>query len=205
MKEKIREEIIAATIECIEEEGVHNVTVRKIAQKAGVNSAAVNYYFGSKENLIKATLEATFEEGFVNNLQNYEELWEKDPKKALYGFFGETMQSMVEYQELTKAHFFEVLNREQHTPESMEKLNGFLANFYSLLESILPAGTVKEKKYLVIQIMSAVFLPGLFPDLFRDFLEGDFSQKETRDKYIKTIVELFTRKPKTPEKERGKK
>jgi len=37
-------------------EGFHGITVRKIAAKAGVNVAAVNYYFGSKENLISEAL-----------------------------------------------------------------------------------------------------------------------------------------------------
>lgn len=47
-----RENIINATLKIIGEEGFQNVTIRKIASIAGVNVAAVNYHFGSKDIVI---------------------------------------------------------------------------------------------------------------------------------------------------------
>ena len=38
-----KSKIIAATIDCIEREGIQTLTIRKIAREAGVNSAAINY------------------------------------------------------------------------------------------------------------------------------------------------------------------
>lgn len=51
-----RDNILNATLEIIGEEGFQKVTIRKIAALAGVNVAAVNYHFGSKEVVINEAL-----------------------------------------------------------------------------------------------------------------------------------------------------
>jgi AcrR family transcriptional regulator len=51
-----RDRIVAATIVCLERAGMQSLTVRAIAEEAGVNVAAINYHFGSKSLLIEETL-----------------------------------------------------------------------------------------------------------------------------------------------------
>lgn len=51
-----RENIINATLKIIGEEGFQNVTIRKIANLAEVNVAAINYHFGSKDIVINEAL-----------------------------------------------------------------------------------------------------------------------------------------------------
>ena len=53
--------IIEAAIACIEKYGYGETTVRKIAAQADVNVAAVNYYFGSKDELINRALEISLQ------------------------------------------------------------------------------------------------------------------------------------------------
>ena len=48
------EKIITATVECIEKYGIKGTTIRQIAETAGVNIAAINYYFRSKDQLFEA-------------------------------------------------------------------------------------------------------------------------------------------------------
>ena len=55
--------LIQNTLRLIETQGIGQVTVRKIAAQAGVNVAAVNYHFGSKDQLITAALQ-TLRDGF---------------------------------------------------------------------------------------------------------------------------------------------
>ena len=50
------ERIRLATLGCIEELGLKEATVRAIAAKANMNPAAVNYYFRSKDRLVKEAL-----------------------------------------------------------------------------------------------------------------------------------------------------
>lgn len=56
----IHDALIAAANECIADEGTSSVSVRRIAQKAGVNQAMINYYFNNKDGLLLALFEANF-------------------------------------------------------------------------------------------------------------------------------------------------
>ena len=56
--------IIQAAIECIEKYGISGATNRQIALEAGVNNAAINYYFRSKEVLIQRCMEITLKNAF---------------------------------------------------------------------------------------------------------------------------------------------
>ena len=53
-KEKVKETIINATTELIEQSGgeVKNITARAIADKSKVALGLINYHFESKENLV---------------------------------------------------------------------------------------------------------------------------------------------------------
>ena len=188
MREDIVKQIMIALIECIEEEGIQKVTVRKIADKARVNPAAINYYFGSKENLIEETLKATLDEAFINNLRDYEDLWKRDIIKAMKGFLGDIFEGMTAYQGLTKAHFSEAFFHGRYDTDLLKKFNEFLENFYVLVSEKLPGSAVLERKFFVVQVLSAIFFPGLFPSLFEAFLGKDFSQKGTRDNYVSALV-----------------
>ncbi|MEM7544134.1 MAG: transcriptional regulator BetI [Pseudomonadota bacterium] len=50
------EELIGATIAALHENGYAVVTMADIARRAGASAASINYYFGSKERLLEATM-----------------------------------------------------------------------------------------------------------------------------------------------------
>ena len=53
-----RAEIIAAAVRVLARDGIAATTTRKIAAEAGVNQAMLGYYFGSKDELLFAVLQA---------------------------------------------------------------------------------------------------------------------------------------------------
>lgn len=57
-----KKRMIDATVTIISEEGLHQLTNRRIAQKAGVNVAAISYHFGSQQGLINEALRAMTDE-----------------------------------------------------------------------------------------------------------------------------------------------
>ncbi len=50
------EELIEATIVAVHKRGYGVVTMAEIAREAGASAASINYYFGSKEGLMEATM-----------------------------------------------------------------------------------------------------------------------------------------------------
>ena len=52
-----RDAILTATRELLAELGMGNVTLRDVAERAGVRAPLVNYYFGSKADLFEAVME----------------------------------------------------------------------------------------------------------------------------------------------------
>jgi AcrR family transcriptional regulator len=62
-QEKTKEKLLCAAIKVFAEKGYDGATVRDICFQVGANVAAVNYYFGSKENLYKYILEMLFKKG----------------------------------------------------------------------------------------------------------------------------------------------
>lgn len=56
-----REKVIQAVIECIAEEGLHNTSAARIAERAGVTWGAIAHQFGDKESLLLAVVERNIE------------------------------------------------------------------------------------------------------------------------------------------------
>ena len=58
-----KREIVLKTAELILSADGKEITTRKIAEHADINPAMVNYYFGSKDNLLKAALSSMNKDG----------------------------------------------------------------------------------------------------------------------------------------------
>ncbi|MCJ8520100.1 AcrR family transcriptional regulator [Pseudorhizobium tarimense] len=49
-----REDLIAATLDCIAEAGIQGATVRQIAARAGVTGGLIRHYFATKDQMLQA-------------------------------------------------------------------------------------------------------------------------------------------------------
>jgi len=67
--EQTRERILRAAAELFADGGLHGTGIRAICEKAGTNSASVNYYFHSKENLYIEVFRSLFD-GFKQVFQS---------------------------------------------------------------------------------------------------------------------------------------
>lgn len=192
-REEITKKILIATIDCIEEYGLAKVTIRKIAQQAGVNPAMINYYFVSKEKLIEKAMQATLQEGFSNNLEDYSTKWETDTITALKGFLYDTLSGMINYPNITKSHLYEVMINNNYICMPVLELNNFLEKFYGLIKDIVIGKHEREKRRAVIQMFSSVFLIGLMPYIFDTYMDFDIDDNNERKLFIDDLVSKFTK------------
>ena len=186
----VQGKIIDATIECIEREGIQAVTIRKIAKLAGVNSAAINYYFRSKENLVDEVKRRTVEHVF----EDWREILNDESRNVrdrLFLLFTDYMEGAVMYPGITKAHLWEPLIDNNYESPFVKLLNSFfqdLANKLSL-ELRRPA---KELKLSVIHLFAALTMPVLMPDLYREFFDGKtFKEAKVRRALIEHVLQLY--------------
>ncbi len=190
--DEVKRAIILATIECIEEFGISQVTVRKIAQRAEVNVAAVNYHFGSKEALLKQAMDATLNEGFVNNINDYQQLWESAPTEALRSFLTDTLQGIIRYPNLTKAHFSAIFNENEYSEDFTQKFTVFLNRLHNLIQPILKE---PHNKVVTTQLFSTILFVGMMSPMFHRFDQLDLTLPQDQQQFIDTLMQTYTTKP----------
>jgi AcrR family transcriptional regulator len=186
----VQGKIIEATIECIEREGIQAVTIRKIAKLAGVNSAAINYYFRSKEKLVdevkRSTLEHVFEDW--REILNDES---RTVRERLFLLFTDYMEGAIMYPGISKAHMWEPLIENNYDSLFVKLLNGFLGDLAKKLSLELKR-PAKELRLVVIHLFCALSMPVLMPDLYREFYDGKtFKEAKVRRALIEHVLHLY--------------
>ncbi len=133
-----REKIILAALEEFVEHGYAGARIRDICGAAGVNLAAVNYYFGGKEELFKAVLEFSFSlpdpfEELKNDIVN-----ETDPETVLFklivSFLKNTSSQSVLYRYRYRLIVREMLTPSRVFPEMF--LPGLIPRFELMKQAI---------------------------------------------------------------------
>ena len=189
--EEIKGNIILATINCIEQNGVQAVTIRKIAEMAKVNVAAINYHFGSKGKLFEIVMNATLNESFVQNINDYEEMWQTDTKIALKNFLEDTLAGAINYPNLTKAHISDAFNKNNLNSNSVRRTNDFLSEFHGLISNILRSENEMENKMEVVQLFSVFLMTSMMPGLFDKFLGMDMKTPENQKRFIDVLLKNY--------------
>jgi AcrR family transcriptional regulator len=186
----VEERIVNAAIACIEREGLHHVTIRGIAHEAGVNSAAISYYFRSKEKLVERALRTTLSNAFED--------WEKlladkggDLRNVLRSVLGEMCEGTRRYPGLVKAHLYDTfVEGASHTP-FMRRFNDFLIALAAKMKSSASRVTDREIGIALTQVTSAILLPGIFPGLFRANIGVDLGDARSRAAYVDRLIDRY--------------
>lgn len=94
-RSSVSERIVERSIYLIGKRGTTNVSVREIAKEAGVNVAAINYYFDSKDRLLEVV-----KERFIADAQRVLVKLHDDsspPEERLVAWADEVMQYLLDY------------------------------------------------------------------------------------------------------------
>jgi len=169
--------IVLSAVEMVNRGGTGAVTTRGIAREAGVNPAAVNYHFGTRENLIAAVLDLTLSHLF----QDWEMILSQDtlsPPEKIYFFLDYIMEGMARYPGLVRSYIFE-------DSLSVPVADRFLEKLSLTIDGL---STEKPVKPDLQQAVSAVIACGIVPGMFRMFSGGSLSSEEDRRRYLLPLV-----------------
>ncbi|WP_178021901.1 TetR/AcrR family transcriptional regulator [uncultured Paenibacillus sp.] len=153
-----KQNIIQATLELIKTEGADQVTLRKITAAANVNLALVNYYFGSKDNLINEALKLLLTT-FQANFSVLDDTSLK-PKDRLKVFILQYVDSVLQYPGL----LHEVLGKGRITFDSRQDFTSFMkttgfSKISGTLEEITGETNTEILYIMMMQINAAVLFP----------------------------------------------
>ena len=185
-----RDKILYATIRIIGKDGIQALTTRRIAQEAEVNIAAINYYFGSKDKLVEEALSGTLDEmaGLPSDLLDAESL---EVSARLQAFFQGIMGSMVKYPGLAKAHLYAPLVNNDFSTPFVKRFQEFLEDIHSKLQEKEVSAKESDLRLAITQMISAVILPAIFPEIFEAFAEVNFKDPEVLKKYVSGLLDHF--------------
>lgn len=185
-----KEKIILAAIDFINREGIQAVTIRGIAGQAGVNSAAINYYFGSKEKLINTALNRTLDEMTKMPAENLDRD-DLKPRERLQLFLETFMSGAIKWPGITKAHLYNPLMQNNYKTLFVKRFNSLMNELTEKIKQLKLKPKGNDFKMMVLQMMSAVILPGIMPNIFHNFYRIDFSKEEIRKKYLSELIDHY--------------
>ena len=182
--------ILAAALTCMERDGIEATGIRDIAREAGVNSAAINYYFRSKDNLIRLALERSLENAFDGTIADLDRLRAEGltARVALERVMDDYVHHLGDYPRLAYAHLRDALVNQRYDGEAVRRSNAFLEQ---LLVRLAPderdAERARELRLLLAQAWGSLLLIGVLPRIFDGFLPLDFSDPALRARYVSRL------------------
>ncbi|MDR1590323.1 MAG: TetR/AcrR family transcriptional regulator [Oscillospiraceae bacterium] len=186
----IEEKIIDVTIACLEEFGVRGTTIRKISELAGINSAAVNYYFRSKSALIDRVMAITLDNAFRWEDFRYTEEW---PLRAqLLEILCHLAAGAVKFPRISQAHFYEMFVNNNYDSPALTRMTVFLDRMLAEILRKRRGLEEPEARRLLIQLISSVLLYyAAFPGLFDAFAGADMRAPAGQRAYVESVVDAL--------------
>lgn len=180
------EKIIQATIACIERYGITATTNRQIARAAGVNIAAINYYFRSKQALIRRCMEITLNNAF--DLGDMPAMPGASPQERCTAIFDELLAGGLRYPGITRAHFYPLLVEGRYDPLLAEHIQRFISNLAADLQGRGCNLPPHELRLALTQIFSAVALAILAPQMVAQASAVHLEDTAARRGWVERLV-----------------
>ncbi len=135
--DQTRARIMQAAVDEFHAAGLGGARVDRIAAKAGVNKRMLYYYFGSKDDLFLAVLEATYER--IRSEERALRLEELDPPEAIRQLVSFTWHYYLRHPEFLTLLNSENLHSGRHLKRS-QKVRSMHSPFVQMIDDVLERG-----------------------------------------------------------------
>lgn len=167
---------------------IEGITIRQIAEQAGIGLGLINYHFKSKDELIEVCVQRIIS----NVIYSFRPEIGKDlsPSEHLKTVAKQVMDFLVENPSVSRISILGDFKNPALKDNTMKTVQGF-ANF---LEN--SSYSTEEKNMLLFGFTSVLQAAFLRKDISKECYGVDFNCKEERDRYMDFIAERLFREGK---------
>jgi TetR/AcrR family transcriptional regulator, regulator of cefoperazone and chloramphenicol sensitivity len=186
-----RQKILETTVKLLFTEKPEEITVRRIAADSGVNVAAINYHFRSKDELLNQTIEGATETAFRKGMSVLAG-GGKEPVKRLREFLFGYSLGLMNFPALTRSAFQSLFlndSLECTYGRYMKEMLEAIAKVIGESGGISDPGSLSKK---ALEILSGVIFPFLVSGTLKEAGSIDYGNKEEREKYINGLLDRIT-------------
>jgi len=176
------ERILIAALDCIAESGLAATTVRSIAGKAGLNAAAVNYYYRSKDKLVETALRGAWTH-VSDDIQRIMGA-AQDPGEALEAASRFLIEGAFRYPNIIRAIIVE-----------QASLGEEAVAFFKTLFERLGSGTEADIGLGTALLLSFAVFAGISPAAIQALTGADIRDGKARDSLGSRLAPLFFPSP----------
>ena len=192
--EQTRARILAAARDEFARAGLGGARVDRIAEIAGANKRMLYYYFGNKDALFRAVLEATYEH--IRESEKALHLDEVDPPEAIRRLVSFTWNYYLKHPEFLSLLNSENLHRAEHLKQSSkvrEMHSPFVAMLREIVErgvrgGVFRSGVDAVQLYISIAGLSYFYLANNFT--LSAIFGRDLKAKKARDQRLAHMTEF---------------
>ena len=182
-----KDKILHKTLDIIKKEGIDSITIRRIAKEADINISLINYYFGSKDNLINESIKIIMLD--IEKLLNTLDRKEIDPKKRLKLFLLKYVEVIGENASIIRTGIanYDKLFQSQIEIVTMVKQMG-LEKIKTLIKEITKLEDEQKLYHITLQLIGAMFFPIMILPVFETNGTIKYNGKDDINGYIDTLI-----------------
>lgn len=187
-----KERILFSTIDAIEKFGLPNLTTRIIAEHAGVNNAALHYYFGTKENLIDSAMIQTKN----HMLDDIKEILSGDSpiKERIREMLTYIIEGSIKFPNIIRAHMIGPLLYSQRQDELADLLSTWVEFTTHAVQPYVTEKSALDLKIMLNMLFSVIWTYGLFAGDHEDYGWINLGDPDEREAFLdNAIIQLFGR------------
>lgn len=159
-----RRALITAAIEAIHDRGMAGITMGDIAKRAGVSSALAHHYFGSKDDLLIATMRHLLDELGAEFRRRLSEA--RSAEERLVAIV-EGNFAAAQFQPATISSWLAFYMQAQHDPEAARLLKVYLrrleSNLLHALGEVVPADVARDTARTAAALIDGLWLRAALP------------------------------------------
>lgn len=188
-RQSVKEHILLSTIEAIEKFGLSNLTTRVIADEAGVNNAALHYYFGTKKELVDAALDQTAR----HMLEDSEELLKSDEpiEDRIGSLLRYLMEGILRYPNIIRAHMIGPLFYSERQEDLLNLLDSWILITTEALMPFIEEENLPRVSRHLNMIFSQIMMTGLFNFTSSGQSWIDFKDEQIRKDFISEALDML--------------